>query len=602
MKALGKLRKTLAGGDVEGETARVELPETRISIVRVKPQPRKHKVISYGYRVLVNGEPPEMYRFEYTPDPDLPEDHHPGMIPAEFSAGVPVDDSMIYFYTRQGVEGPEYRTVFERQGLEGEDYHMSLDWTENVDGLWVSALKKLEEDEALSEEALNFLDADPLWLFGIADAATQRTLERTSVHPMLRCQGQRPCLAEWFCYLIADEDADAEFRWVVESFAEVELPQPYTSFKGVGNVVCYLNNETNETDWKHPYWDYFNQLLCHCRRSTHEDHLKLRINRMLWTYEAESQTDVAHQMPLVSPKYVKNLGDVLKVDLTVEPFLVRTLKTFLRAFSQMYHEGELDTQEIKWCLEIIQNERRKDELARNMYMEENPADMLDSPMPGQIRCIECPLVATCYCPECEDCFCEACFDKLHEKGSRQTHEPNHFILCAMCKVMPSKLQCTYTTNNYCIDCYTRKHAKTLPRFLDLKPLKIDYKKSIKDAIAQEGDDNKGKGDLAKAAAATSALIPQDKFTFSKGAPLETPLGEKWHGFYDLRGVKYYYNFETQESVRRPQDDLMVTPAEDDKEKEANKTEIIAFLAKSKDPRKLQEWAEPWKDDPWKPNL
>ena len=43
----------------------------------------------------------------------------------------------------------------------------------------------------------------------------------------------------------------------MESFAEVELPEPWTSFKGVGSVVCYLNNETNETTWKHPFYDYF---------------------------------------------------------------------------------------------------------------------------------------------------------------------------------------------------------------------------------------------------------------------------------------------------------------------------------------------------------
>ena len=40
-----------------------------------------------------------------------------------------------------------------------------------------------------------------------------------------------------------------------------------------------------------------------------------------------------------------------------------------------------------------------------------------------------------------------------------------------------------------------------------------------------------------------------KETFSKPAPLETTLGEKWHAFYDLRGVKYYYNFETQELLK-----------------------------------------------------
>eukprot|EP00438_Fugacium_kawagutii_P021912 Skav207159 [mRNA] locus=scaffold573:358367:360202:- [translate_table: standard] len=90
-----------------------------------------------------------------------------------------------------------------------------------------------------------------------------------------------------------------------------------------------------------------------------EEHIKLRINRFLWSYEAESQTDVQSQMPLVSPKYVKILAEILDCELVTEPFMVRTLKTFLKAFSQMYHDGELDTQEVIYCLDIVKNERAK---------------------------------------------------------------------------------------------------------------------------------------------------------------------------------------------------------------------------------------------------
>jgi len=97
--------------------------------------------------------------------------------------------------------------------------------------------------------------------------------------------GQRPVLEEWFAYLNADPERDEEYTWVVEAFAEVELPAPWTSYKGVGSIVCYLNNESQETTWKHPFYDYFSQLLDHCRRGSQEEHIKLRINRMLWTYE-----------------------------------------------------------------------------------------------------------------------------------------------------------------------------------------------------------------------------------------------------------------------------------------------------------------------------
>lgn len=481
MKALNKIRRTLNTDETETDAQRVDPAEIKTQIVKVKPQPRKHKVISYGYRVLVDEEVPEMYNFMYLPDPEDPEALHPGTVPASFSAGVPVDDQMVYFYTREGTSGPEYQVVYTRPDPDGGDvpaFSMVLEWTDDVDAIWMEAIQRLEDSGELGEDALNFLDADPLWLFGVADPATQRALEKTAAVPMLRCIGQRPCLEEWFAYMNADEKGDTDYRWVVESFAEVDLPHPWTSFKGVGAVVCYLNNETNETSWKHPFYDYFYQLLNHCRRSTHEEHLKLRINRVLWSYEAECQLDLQSQMPLVSPKMVKTLGEILGCDLVEEPFMVRTIKTFLKAFSQMYHEGELDTQEVKWCLEIVENERAKHAVAKQIPHEADPTEQLDSGG-GQVYCIECGAVATCYCPECGDCFCDDDFKRLHARGSRAQHEPNTFIPCFICKVNPAKLQCTYTRGKYCSDCYTRKHAKTLPKFLDLKPLRIDYKRSAK---------------------------------------------------------------------------------------------------------------------------
>lgn len=598
MQALNKLRQTLAGDGIEEDTQRFAALDIKIPIVKVKPQPRKHKVISYGHRVLVDGEVPEMYRFQYLPDPDQPEELHPGVVPASFSAGVPVDDDMVYVHTREGTTGPEYRVEYSRADPDGGDipaYSMSLDWSEDVDAIWIEALQQLEDSGELSEDALNFLDADPLWLFGVADPATQRALEKAAVVPMLRCIGQRPCIEEWFGYLNADVNGDAEYRWVVEAFAEVELPPPWTSFKGVGAVVCYLNNETNETTWKHPFYDYFEKLLKHCRHSTKEEHIKLRINRVLWSYEAESQMDVQSQMPLVSPKYVKTLADILACELTEEPFMVRTLKTFLKVFSQMYHEGELETQEVRFCLEIVENERAKYVAARELNMEVDPSDQLDSNVQSQLYCIECVggTVASCYCPECGDCLCETCFERLHARGNRASHEPNHFILCVMCKKMPAKLQCTYTRGKYCTDCYHRKHSKTLPKFLDLKPLKIDYKRSAKLERALAAGLAGGSIEQSKEMIINPALDldPEAKDSFSKPAPLETTLGEKWHAFYDLRGVKYYYNFETQESMRRPQNDKLITPAIEDTQKEDARIEVIRQIAKSKEGRKMPNWRE-----------
>merc|ERR1719324_1040264 len=296
----------------------------------------------------------------------------------------------------------------------------------------------------LSEDALNFLDADPLWLFGVADPATQRALEKTAVVPMLRCMGQRPCIEEWFAYLNADEEGDAAFRWVVESFAEVELPQPYTSFKGVGSIVCYLNNETNETTWKHPFYEYFAQLLDHCRKATAEEHIKLRINRMLWTYEADCAADIASQQPLISPKYVMLMADILEIDVKTEPTLVATLKTFLKAFSQQYRlEEDLDLQEIKWCMEIVENERHKADIAARMEkgkeVEDDQSGAIDPLVHAQLYCVESGNLATVYAADCGDCFCEEEYERLHEKGNRKNHNRNTLLPCNLCQVYPAKL-------------------------------------------------------------------------------------------------------------------------------------------------------------------
>ena len=66
-----------------------------------------------------------------------------------------------------------------------------LDWTDDVDALWIECLQTLEESGEMVEEMLDFLDADPISLFGIADPVTQKALEKSATVPMLRCTGQR---------------------------------------------------------------------------------------------------------------------------------------------------------------------------------------------------------------------------------------------------------------------------------------------------------------------------------------------------------------------------------------------------------------------------
>lgn len=103
---------------VEATTARVAPPEIRIPIVRVKLQPRVHKVIGFGYMVSVpedDGEGgfrrvvPDVYKFQYPPVPECPDDLVPGVIPAQFQACIELDNKNIFLDTQEGDNGPEYR-------------------------------------------------------------------------------------------------------------------------------------------------------------------------------------------------------------------------------------------------------------------------------------------------------------------------------------------------------------------------------------------------------------------------------------------------------------------------------------------------------------
>jgi len=400
---------------------------------------------------------------------------------------------------------------------------------------------------------------------------------------MLRCLGQRPCLDEWFAYLNADPVKDADYKWVVESFSEVDYPPGWVSYKGVGSVIIYLNNDTNETTWQHPFYAYFAELLRVCRESTWEEHIKLRINRILWQYESEAATGLQLQMPLLSPKYIKVFAEILKVDLREEPFLIGTIKLFLSAFSTQYHQGELVTQEVRWCLNILDSDRKRYE---NKFNFDDPSVALDDDTPGLLYCVEdCGAPAECYCLDCGDCFCKECYKTLHQKGTRFHHKPRYFIDCEMClkqgKKTPAKKHCTYTKEKYCTECYD-KHAMTLPKFLDLKPLKIDYRRPDKE------DSNKP----ALVDTASSIIIDEDpeaKGCFSRPAPPENRLGESWHAFYDLRGVKYYYNFDTEESMRRPQDDKMAIQVAEDTAAKLRREEILGHIAMSKEPHMMKGW-------------
>lgn len=135
-------------------------------------------------------------------------------------------------------------------------------------------------------------------------------------------------------------------------------------------------------------------------------------------------------------------------------------------------------------------------------------------------------------------------------------------------MFPAKLQCTYTFGLFCHECYARKHVKVLPKYLDLKPVVIDYSRP---------------GGLGGFGAKTIVHKP-----LIKGSGHQ--LGDHWHTFFDLRGCPYYYNFITREAMRRqesavtPDNQLLWTMTEE-------KERVLVNLAQAKESLKLTKFSQ-----------
>merc|ERR1719169_126576 len=92
-------------------------------------------------------------------------------------------------------------------------------WNNNLDELWIAVLSYFERKNLLSEETLDYLDADPFVLFGLDDNVTQQALRKLEKFPALMCEGTTPNFEEWSRYLrIQPEDRAAQ--WLVQAMAE----------------------------------------------------------------------------------------------------------------------------------------------------------------------------------------------------------------------------------------------------------------------------------------------------------------------------------------------------------------------------------------------
>jgi len=501
----------------------------------------RHKVIRFGtLRRASSPEEEVLYNFVHQ-RADLKVTK--GSIPVGFLSSIQLEEgNPLFLETRAGRagSGPEYMVQHKLQReviLTGP----GDGWNPSLDDLWTGVLSHFERKSMLSEETLEYLDADPFVLFGIDDDITQQALVKLQKFPSLMCEGAAPTQEEWSYYLRVEPD-DRELQWLVQAMSETELPKPWTCYKGVGSIVCFIRSDIGQVTWKHPFYDYFRQLRDFCVQASVDEVRQVRVNRLLWSYEASRVETDTYQEPLVSPEYIEKLSDIFGYNVKEEGFLVRNLKAQLKVFARTYHERqEIDMGDIGACADTLQRDAEKYVEMCKTWDVNNMDDVtfqLKELSNGEIRCVNCETVALCFCLECKDYLCLDCYDNLHRHGARRDHAPFRLVACALCTTMPAKLECTFTDRSLCHECYAMKHIKVLPPDgKENQPRQINYKQQYLRYAQYAADRKKDLGSTQQ------AIAPEEE-------SYESVLSTDWHPFYDSRGVKYYHNFSTSERMRQ----------------------------------------------------
>ncbi|CAK9102388.1 unnamed protein product [Durusdinium trenchii] len=474
-----------------------------------------------------------------------------GVIPIGFYSMMLLDEGQpMYLETRYGGTdmegwpvGPQFQISWtaEKEVIPPLD-SLSDGWYKDFDDLWMNALGHLEKRGLLSEETLEYLDADPFVLFGIDDPLTQQALAKLDKFPALLCDGTVPTLDEW-AYYLRIEPSDKEMLWLVNAMLETDLPKPWTCYKGIGSIVCYLRADTGQVTWKHPFYDYFRQLREFCRQATRDEVMQVRCNRLLWSYEATRVEAEHDQEPLISPMYVARLGEIFGFDVKTQGCVVRNCKAQLKAFAKEYRRTQdVDINLIRECNEMLQRDLEKYEemvLHWSGAVKEEVKFNLNLLSRGEVNCVNCEATALSFCLECKDYLCLKCYSDLHSKGFRKSHAPFCLVPCALCVVLPAKIHCTFTDKSLCHKCYAMKHIKMLPRDgKENQPRRINYVEQYNRYAA-----------MAKQRVESSKVLPEDLPVLDDSA-YESVLSTDWHPFYDARGVKYYHNFSTGERMRQ----------------------------------------------------
>jgi len=548
----------------------------------------KHKVINFG--VTLKADSPEEEKLYSYKHQRAEQKVSKGTIPVGFLCMVETQDGPpVYLETKDGgfnelgkPIGPMFQVSWKsdrevvgaQPGTDG--------WMTSLDDLWKEVLAYFERKRLLSEDSLIELDVDPFVLFGIDDIITQQALVKLATFPALKCEGATPEFDEWALYLRIDPE-DTSMDWLVKALSETDLPKPWTCYKGVGSIVCYIKSDTGQVTWKHPFYDYFRQLRDFCEQATPEEVMKVRVNRLLWSYEATRVETEHDQEPLISPEYIQKLSDVFGYDVREHGYLVRNLKAQLKVFARSYRvKQDVDLDDVNHCAELLHRDLKKYGEMKDHWQDKATESMqfeLTKLANGDLDCVNCGNIALSFCLECKDYLCLSCYDILHSKGARMQHSPFRLVPCTLCKNLPAKLHCTFTDKSLCHKCYAMRHIKMLPPDgKENQPRRIDYvqqyaiysKKAQKRAEA-ELERRRGEAGGPPGAETGQDGVPSLAIVPIQQDSYESVLSTDWHPFYDSRGVKYYFNFTTSERMRQSPRRV---PTVNDPEAEEVFTEVV----------------------------
>lgn len=75
--------------------------------------------------------------------------------------------------------------------------------------------------------------------------AFSQALVKLDKFPALMCEATVPSLQDW-AYYLRIEPKDEKMLWLVRAMMETELPKPWTCYKGIGSIVCYLRSDSGQ--------------------------------------------------------------------------------------------------------------------------------------------------------------------------------------------------------------------------------------------------------------------------------------------------------------------------------------------------------------------